>query len=172
MSAELLTRRSLWYQQEHCIHTYRHTCNSLLIPYPSLPLTWATKPQTRSYISSCNCWPSFVSSHCIYPLELSPTWHSVICLLVYLLPASKDTSISSFLSWRAATINCFSRLRFRGLRNNICYFNHANNLWLTVIDIDNTKAIMVQPMHSSDVTKGYKNFWGSCKSQKKLLVSP
>ena len=89
-------------------------------------------PAARSYLSSCNHWPSFVSSRCIYPLELSPTWHLVICLLVYLLPASKDTSISSVLSWRVATINCFSRLRFRGLRNNICYFSHVNKLWLTL----------------------------------------
>jgi len=24
--------------------------------------------------------------------------------------------------------NCFSRLRFHGLRNNICYFSHVNKL--------------------------------------------
>ena len=64
-------------------------------------------------------------------LELFSTWHSVICFLVYRLPASKDTSVSSVLSRRVATINRFRRLRFRGLRNNICYFGDVNELWLT-----------------------------------------
>ena len=27
---------------------------------------------------------------------------------------------------------CFWRLRLRGLRNNICYFSHVNNFWLTL----------------------------------------
>ena len=28
--------------------------------------------------------------------------------------------------------DCFSRLRFCGLRNNICYFSHFKKLWLTL----------------------------------------
>ena len=68
---------------------------------------------------------------CIYPLELSATWHSIICFSVCFLPAIKDASVSSILYWRFAAIICFNRLCYRGLRNNTCYFSQVKNYdWL------------------------------------------
>ena len=83
-------------------------------------------PAARSYISSCNRWPPFVSScwNSLPPDIQSSASLSIVCqrLKTHLFHQSFPDVLLQ---------HCFSRLRFRGLRNNICYFGDVNELWLT-----------------------------------------
>jgi len=95
-------------------------------------------PATRSDIPSCNRRPSFISRCCIYPLELvtdlPPDVQSSASLSVFRQRLkTKDSPVSQIIS-RLITLNDLfvRRLRYRGLRRNICYCSHVNNFWLTL----------------------------------------